>query len=53
MRDDGREGAIVTLLGDLGERYRDTLFDPAWLAARGLDPRPQLAALRATVAAAA
>ena len=23
---------------------------PAWLAARGIDPRPQLAALRATVA---
>jgi cysteine synthase A len=50
LRDDGRNGAIVTLLGDLGERYHDTLFDPAWLAARGIDPRPQLAALRATVA---
>jgi cysteine synthase A len=51
MRESGRSGAIVTLLGDLGDRYHDTLFDAAWLAARGLDPRPQLAALRATVAA--
>jgi cysteine synthase A len=49
MREEGRRGAIVTLLGDLGERYHDTLFDTAWLARRGIDPRPQLAALRATV----
>ncbi len=51
MREAGRRGAIVTLLGDLGERYDDTLFDPSWLAARDIDPRPRLAALRATVAA--
>ena len=39
----GESGSIVSLLGDRGERYDRTLFDPAWLAARGLD----LAAARA------
>lgn len=39
----GESGSIVTLLGDRGERYDRTLFDPAWLTARGLD----LAAARA------
>ena len=33
----GESGSIVSLLGDRGERYDRTLFDPAWLAARGLD----------------
>jgi len=33
----GRTGAVVTLLCDSGERYRDTYFDDSWLAARGLD----------------
>ena len=49
MREAGRRGSIVTLLCDRGERYAETLFDPHWLAERGVDPRPQLAALRATV----
>lgn len=33
----GESGSIVSLLGDRGERYDRTLFDPAWLAARELD----------------
>ena len=33
----GESGSIVSLLGDRGERYDRTLFDPVWLAARGLD----------------
>jgi cysteine synthase len=37
MAERGEEGAIVTLLCDSGERYRSTLFDDAWLAARGVD----------------
>ena len=49
MRDRGEAGSIVTLLCDRGERYAETLFDPRWLAQHGIDPRPNLAALRATV----
>jgi len=33
----GEEGSLVTLLCDSGERYRSTLYDDAWLAARGYD----------------
>lgn len=36
MRAEGTEGSIVTLLCDDGERYRDTYFNDAWLAAQGL-----------------
>jgi cysteine synthase A len=32
----GERGALVTILCDSGERYRSTLFDDAWIAARGL-----------------
>jgi cysteine synthase len=39
MAERGEEGAIVSLLCDSGERYRSTLFDDAWLAARGVDIR--------------
>lgn len=35
-------GSIVTLLCDSGERYRSTLFDDAWLAARGIDITSEL-----------
>jgi len=45
MRERGETGSIVTLLGDRGERYAQTLFDRGWLAARGLDPEPNRAAL--------
>ncbi len=37
MAEQGENGAIVTLLCDSGERYRSTLFDDSWLAARGVD----------------
>jgi cysteine synthase A len=37
MKAAGREGTIVTLLCDSGERYRSTIFNDAWLAERGLD----------------
>ena len=47
MRQRGRTGSIVTLLCDRGERYAQTLFDPGWLAARGIDPVPARAALAA------
>ncbi|WP_024551988.1 PLP-dependent cysteine synthase family protein [Franconibacter helveticus 513] len=32
MRDEGRQGAIVTLLCDSGERYLDTYYQPEWVA---------------------
>ena len=34
----GTGGSVVTLLCDSGERYADTYYDEAWLAAQGLDP---------------
>jgi len=37
MREKGEAGSVVTLLCDSGERYRSTLFDDAWLRAKGLD----------------
>ena len=49
MRASGIRGSIVTLLCDRGERYADTIFDPQWLARRGVDPRPNLAALRSSI----
>jgi len=36
MRERGERGSIVSLLCDHGERYAETLFDPAWLAAQGI-----------------
>ena len=50
MRARGERGAIVTLLCDRGERYEGTLFDRAWLQARGLDLRPALARFDACLA---
>jgi cysteine synthase A len=37
MRAAGQRGSIVGLLCDRGERYARSLFDPAWLRARGFD----------------
>ncbi|TPG16522.1 PLP-dependent cysteine synthase family protein, partial [Sphingomonas koreensis] len=31
----GQQGSIVSLICDAGERYLDTLYDDAWLAANG------------------
>ncbi len=38
MVSNGVSGSVVTLICDGGERYTDTYYDEAWLAARGLDP---------------
>ncbi|MGH8029560.1 MAG: hypothetical protein ACREO3_06475, partial [Arenimonas sp.] len=35
MRARGGRGAIVVVLGDRGERYARTLFDPDWRASQG------------------
>ena len=50
MRARGERGSIVSLLCDRGERYAQTLFDPAWLATHHIDIAPWDAALRASVA---
>jgi cysteine synthase A len=45
MRARGERGSIVSLLCDRGTRYQQTLFDPAWRAARGVDIGPWQQAL--------
>jgi cysteine synthase A len=52
MQATGERGSIVSLLCDRGERYGETLFNPGWLAAHGIDRAPWDAALRACVASA-
>ena len=36
----GREGSIVTLLCDSGERYLDTYYNHEWIAAQSMDLAP-------------
>ncbi|WP_299557780.1 PLP-dependent cysteine synthase family protein [uncultured Mycolicibacterium sp.] len=33
----GQRGSVVTLLSDSGDRYADTYFDDAWVAAQGIE----------------
>jgi len=49
MHAQGERGSIVSLLCDRGERYAQTLFDPAWLAEREIDRGPWDGALRAAL----
>ena len=42
---EGRDGSVVTLLADSGDRYADTYFCDEWVRAQGLDPAPAAAAL--------
>ena len=53
-REDGRQGSIVAILCDAGERYAHSYYDPAWYAARAIDITVQghLAAIRVARAAA-
>jgi cysteine synthase A len=37
LADGMRGGSIVSLICDGGDRYADTIYDPAWRAARQLD----------------
>lgn len=39
MRDEGRQGSIVTLLCDSGERYLDTWYNPQWVTQQFGDTR--------------
>lgn len=44
----GETGSIVTLICDAGDRYADTLFDPAWQRQHGLDADAQAGVWQAT-----
>lgn len=50
MRSRGERGSIVTLLCDRGQRYLQTLFDPAWRDAQGVDIGPWRQAIADTIA---
>jgi cysteine synthase A len=50
MRARGEAGSVVTLLCDRGKRYLQTLFDPAWRSAHGLDITPWQTALQTALA---
>ncbi|MFC3059976.1 PLP-dependent cysteine synthase family protein [Paenirhodobacter populi] len=40
MMHEGREGSLVTLVCDSGDRYAQTYYNPDWLAANGFDIAP-------------
>ena len=42
----GRQGSVVTLLCDGGERYAHTYYSDEWVAGQGLDLAPHAATLR-------
>ena len=46
MRDQGQTGSIVTILCDSGQRYSNTYFNQAWLAASGMACSAESAAVR-------
>jgi cysteine synthase len=41
----GRQGSVVTLICDGGERYADTYYSAEWVAAQGLDLAPHQAVI--------
>ncbi|PWR24525.1 PLP-dependent cysteine synthase family protein [Zavarzinia aquatilis] len=45
MMREGREGALVTVICDSGDRYASTYFDEGWLAANGMELAPHRARL--------
>ncbi len=40
MLREGRQGSLVTLICDSGDRYASTYYDPDWLAAQDMDIAP-------------
>ena len=45
LKSAGREGSIVTLICDSGDRYEDSCYDPEWLASNQLNVAPHLKTL--------
>jgi cysteine synthase A len=43
----GESGAVVLVMCDGGERYRDRYYDPGWLAREGFDLGPEIARIGA------
>jgi len=41
----GRQGSVVTLICDGGERYADTYYSDTWIAGQGIILKPHLAAI--------
>ena len=50
MRDAGRDGSIVSILCDVGERYAHSYYNPAWYEQQGIDVVNADAAIAAAVA---
>ncbi|MCZ8317532.1 MAG: PLP-dependent cysteine synthase family protein [Silanimonas sp.] len=50
MKAKGETGSVVTLICDGGERYLDTYYDDAWVAAQGHDLAPHATAVAGIVA---
>ena len=46
LRRNGREGSIVTLICDRGDRYLDTYYNQNWLRENGFDLEPYLDQIR-------
>ncbi len=47
MQARGERGSVVTMIGDSGERYLETLYDEDWRRARRLEIEPELERLSA------
>lgn len=45
MRRNGETGSVVSLIGDAGDRYLDTYYNPDWLRDQGLELEDHLEAL--------
>ncbi|MDS1271152.1 PLP-dependent cysteine synthase family protein [Lipingzhangella sp. LS1_29] len=45
MRREGRQGSVVTLICDSGDRYRHSYYDDGWVADQGMDLAPYTTAI--------
>jgi cysteine synthase A len=50
MREAGRQGSIVSILCDSGDRYAHSYYDPAWYVRQGIDVDAADAQVAAAVA---
>ena len=44
---EGRQGSVLSMLCDTGDRYLNTFYDPEWLAEKGFELQPWLDRLQA------